>query len=461
MNLLFALLRNINSTLQERLKKLAPRGTVGEVWAVINRQAAKGEFDKKEILDQTGISSSHLDKITSELLAKCYILLFGENILELLDFLSSRVALIKLFYNEMNRKLKSFTRTEDNQEQARFIRECFRMIHTNMPMIYRDHNASRKLAKLYISLFKGSSKQEAEFYMQCMLLLERLETIFAAGDIKEQADSIKKEFEAIGTPSLDFSEDVLFEYYWGQIYFHYALEDYPETFNITQTALKVLSNRKDSDKVHLLRLELKANELLYYTSRFDEAFDKYHLTVYSPVIKRMPDRLYHETKYIQLCLITDHLDEAGKILATNLGTMLNRVEELIMPRDIVTYVKYCMFRNDYETAFKFIQIGFEKNPKGKYFQYEIELRNLQTAYFFLTGQEDIAMEMCRKHIKFLRNHGYTSTNNDFPYFYILVKAIFDEKLKHTFSARHQKMFEHYQKGSYAVYGKLLTKMRNS
>jgi hypothetical protein len=461
MNLLFALLRNINSTFHQRLESLSPRGSVGQVWALINEQAARGEFDKKGILDKTGISSSHLDKITSELLAKCYTLLFEDDTYELLNFLSSRVSLIKQFYNEMTRQLKYNARTGTNEDQAKFIRQCFQMVHTNMPMIYRDSKVSKRLAKLYVSLYTGPSKREADFYMQSVLLLEKMETAFAAGDIKEQANLITKEFEAIGSPSLDYSKDALFQYYWAQIYFHYSLENHTSALNIAHEALDVLSKHKDTDKVHLLRLKLKANELLYYMSRFEEAFNKYKNTIYSPVIKALPDRLYHETKFIQLCLITGHLEEAGRMIATNLATMNNRVEELIMPRDIVTYVKYCLFRNDFETAFRFIQIGFEKNPKGKYFQYEIELRNLQTAYFFLTGQEDISLDMCRKHIKFLRNHGYTATNNDFPYFYILVKAIFEEKLKHTFSARHQKMFEHYQKGSYAVYGRLLAKMRNS
>ena len=163
MNLLFVLLRNMEADTRSKLNTVTSRGTVGKVWQLINEQATKGDFDKNEIIKQTGISPSHLDKITSELLAKCYAALFGNDVLALLDFLSSRVTLIRSFYQELARQMKVLPGKIDKQELADIIRQCFRMIHNNMPMAYRDHKASARLAKLYISLFRGVQKKEAEF----------------------------------------------------------------------------------------------------------------------------------------------------------------------------------------------------------------------------------------------------------------------------------------------------------
>jgi hypothetical protein len=149
---------------ESELDSLSPKGTTGAVWLLMNEQVAKRIFDKKDILDQTDISTSHLDKIISELLAKRCQLLF-EDVSSLLNFLSNRIVFIKLFCNELSRQTKNLAKTGTTDQQADFIIRSFQMIHTNMPIAYRDEKASAKLAKDYISLFKGAKKHEAEFHM--------------------------------------------------------------------------------------------------------------------------------------------------------------------------------------------------------------------------------------------------------------------------------------------------------
>jgi hypothetical protein len=149
-----------------------------------------------------------------------------------------------------------------------------------------------------------------------------------------------------------------------------------------------------------------------------------------------------------------------------LGDKLKNLDDgqmqLMVPRDIFSFIKYFLFNGQYEEAFKFIQLGFEKNPKGKYFQYEIELRNLQTAYFFLSGKQEVAVQGCARHIKYLRFHGYGQNKSDYPYFYVLTRAIFDKKTGGgDLTAKEKQMLERYQRGSYAIYGRLLLKMLDS
>ena len=73
-----------------------------------------------------------------------------------------------------------------------------------------------------------------------------------------------------------------------------------------------------------------------------------------------------------------------------------------------------------------------------------------------------AVQMCNKHIKYLRSHGYGIKQSDFPFFYVLTKTMHEKKqLGKKFSAKENEMLQRYQLGSYAVYGKLLLKMLES
>ena len=460
MNLLFVFLKDLPLSMRVQVNTMMPRGTLGSVWALLNEQATIGDFDKKSIIDKTGVSTSHLDKITSELLTKCYQILFGNDAVALLEFLSSQVPLIKLFYSEMYRQLNLFSKVADNGKQIELIQQCFRMINNNMPMAYRDPKAIDKLSSQYISLFKGKQKKQAEFYVGCKQLLQRIEVLFAASTIKEKADEIENEFVTLGLPKPDYDSNTVFEYYWIKSFFYHAKEQFNTGFEIACEGLTALSKYDEEDnRVNSLRMELKKNEFRYYLSQFDAAYENYHRLIKSPIMDLVSDRPYHLNKYLQLCLITDHLEDAGIIVQQRLDRMGGRVDQLIIIRDVISYIKYYLLSGNYDQAFSLLKIGFEKNPKGKYFQYEVELRNLQTAYFYLSSQLDVAMDMCRTHIKFLRNHGYTSSNSDYPHFYVIINALIEKGTKEPLSVRHQKMFDRYQLGSFAIYGRLLQKIR--
>ena len=377
----------------------------------------------------------------------------------LLSYLSRTLAEPKLFYNELNRYLKKLPPSVTKNDEAAFYKQCFTMIHGNLPVMHRSPETSEKIAANYTALFKGKARTEAEFYTCSVLIYEQMEVSFAAAAIRKNETAFKKAIDQLGKPLDWFNEETFFAYHLANIYYYHALEKFDEAIIVSQHAIASLEKfNTEKNDINLVRISLKLNEFLYYKSRFEESYTNYRKVMLSPLIDILPDRPYHLTKYLQVCLITGHIDEAGKILIGKLDYMGSRVEELIIARDAVSFAKYYLFTGDYKEAFRFIQLGFAKNPKGKYFQYEIELRHLQTIYFVLTDQHDVALEMCARNIKYLRNHGYGVSSSDYGHFYILVKAIFEKNASGKFSKKHREMFDRHQLGSYAVYGRLLVKM---
>lgn len=460
MNLLFDFLKHLHENERAKLRYLKVRGTVAEVWQQINQQVNKGSLDKGKILTAQKISPAHFDKITSELLSKCYAEMFPEGGLQTLSFLVMRGVHIKHFYAELNRQVKKAEVELNKEEKKKFYKTCLDLMNVNIPIVLRDEAITKKVGQKYVNAFDGKKKKEMQLTIECMLITMKINEHFAAAHIKKEKKRIEKRIAAIGTLPANSGSGLVFEYYWSKMFLQHSLENFDEAAAISREAIKWLKNINDGETgVYILRFELKLAEFLYYLSQFEQAFRIFKAETANPLIEKIPDRGYYTTKYVQLCLITGHMQEVSDIMEGKRKYFGERLYELIAPRDIFSFIKYYLFKEQYEDAFRFIQLGFEKNPKGKYFQYEVELRNLQTAYFFLTGQLSTVIEMCNRNIKYLRFHGYGTKDSDFPYFYIITKAIFEKKTTgKDLSAKEQGMLNRYQEGSYAIYGKLLLKM---
>ncbi len=454
MNLLFDFLKNLLEPELRKLQQLEMKGVSLEVWDLIQQQVAKGLFSREQVESKLGISSSHLDKITSLLLEKCYHHLFPENSLGLLSFLSLRAAFSKHYYHELNRQLKYAEAHFAKKQLAEFYNANINFIYFNMPIIYKDETVLKKMALKYLSVEKSKS---AKLLIECKLLYVHIDKLFAAAQVQNYFHALKKKIATLGRLPKDANEELTFCYYWLKIYFSNAMEDFANTIPIAEDAVHALKKFKsEQNKINILRIELKLSELLYYLSRFDESFQKFERWMKVPLADKIPDRGYYATKHFQVCLITNHLTEAELILKERNTLPFLQLRQVLLPRDIISFAKFHLFKGNYGEAFDFIQLGFEKNPKGKYFQYEVELRNLQTAYFFLSNQKSILEKMCNRHLKYLHSHGYPLAESDFPFFYVLTKAFL--KKGKNLSEKEIKMLERYQSGSYAVYGKLLLKM---
>ena len=92
------------------------------MWRLINQQVERFQFDREKIEATLDISSAHFDKITSQLLSKCYEQLFSDNGLALLTFLSERTAFSKHYYQEVKRQMKEAEENFGKKQLAAFYK---------------------------------------------------------------------------------------------------------------------------------------------------------------------------------------------------------------------------------------------------------------------------------------------------------------------------------------------------
>jgi tetratricopeptide (TPR) repeat protein len=461
MNLLFDFLKNLPDAELRKVKAMPLKGTTGKVFDAMVAQAAKGTFDREAIQKQTGVSDSHFDKITSELLSKCYKALFPAEGLDLLNFLSQRIAFNKHYYKELPRQLKHADKIADRKARAVFYKGCIDHHQFNLPIMYKDVKVLAKLGEKYITLVDASEKKNAKLIVQCRLLFNKIDNLFAAATIKDTEGKILQEFTKLGKPEDIKGHEPLFEYYWLKVYYYLAIEDFAEAIEVAKEAIAALHKwPHPQSALNILRLELKLSELYYFSNRFEESFEKYRSVFNGPHADIIPERGYHTTKYVQICCITYHLKEAKAILDKMRAFYGDKLQQSLPVRDVFSFIKYYLFAGEYDNAFEYLQLGFQKNPKARYFQYEIELRNLQVALFYLTGKRAMALQMCERNIKYLRSHGYSVKESNYPYFYILTRAIFEQSTTgRKFKAIEEEKMERYLRGSFGVYGRLLQKMQ--
>lgn len=461
MNLLYDFLRGLTEPDKRVLGAMYLDGRSHQVWKLLMEQAVRFEFDRKKIEKQLQLSSAHFDKITSQLLSKCYEHLFKGDWEKLLSYLSMRSAYVKHFYHELKRQQIQIEKTQSKKEKIRFYKTTIDLIHYNMPIIHKNERVLEQMAKKYLAIERDKNSR---LLMACKLLYVHIDKLFAAAKIIEQRAVVQKKIDGLGALPPSADAELTFAYYWLLIYFNNALEDFVASAAVSKEALLKLQPFTDVGigRMNVLRIELKLAELNYYLSNFEESFRMFNRLLKTAEAKANPDYSYNATKYLQVCLITGHLPEAKAILSERNTVTEKQLRAVILPRDIISFAKYYLFAGDLEKAFDYILLGFEKNPKGKYFQYEVELRHLQTAYFYLSNQKPLAVQVCNKHIKYLRSHGYGVKQSAFPYFYVLTKAMYNKRQqKKKLSKKENEMLQRYQLGSFGVYGKLLLMMLQS
>jgi hypothetical protein len=455
MNLLHEFLRYLNQDEKEKLKALRFRGAVGKAWQLFQQQATEAEFQKEKMRKELEISTAHFDKISSEILTRCYAIICPEPT-EILLFLSRRTAYIRHFYAELQRQMKRISRLSEKQ-QAVFCRFAFNCIHQNMPIVYKDEKVLQQLAQKF---FSNEKDKRAQMLIKCSLVYVQIDKLFAASKIQENEWRIQKKIEALGPLPANATDELVYNYYWLWIYFYHALENFGNSLSYCNQAVEKLKTFKtENSAVSIFRIEMKISELLYYQSKFEKSFQKFKMLSQSKWLGKIPDWGYYSTKYLQVSLITGHLKEAESLISEKTQLPFEKMKRIIIVRDIISCAKFYLFARNYEKSFEFIQLGFEKNPKGKYVQYEIELRNLHTACFYLSGKKLEAVQMCGRNIKYLRSHGYGIKNSFFPAYYVLVKAIYEKQTAgKNFSEKEISFINRYQMGSYGIYGKLLLAM---
>jgi hypothetical protein len=182
MSLLFDFIKNLPPSERGKVTAQSFKGKTEMLFRAVIAQAETGVFEREKIQKALNLSGSHFDKITSELLSKCFTILYPEGGLPLLNYLSMRVAFNKLFYKELAKQMKHLETVKDKKVKAAFYKEAINHIHYNLPIINKDAKVLGALSKNYVAAVPKQEKAEAQLWVNCRLLFNRIDNLFAASN---------------------------------------------------------------------------------------------------------------------------------------------------------------------------------------------------------------------------------------------------------------------------------------
>lgn len=423
-------------------------GKVNTIWQNALKTSKSAILNKEKLLKELAITHSHFDKICSELLQKCYTILVPERGMKLIVFLTQHEAWNKHLYSEINHQLKHLSNTP-KAEAYNFLKQCI-AIHNNLSYISQNKYIFKKIEVLYLQL--SPQIENDKLWIAYKKIYSEINNVFAAATTNEKEEELNKKLNKLKPDFETVSSEVIFEYYWTAIFLKQAAMRFAEVLMLIDEVLLHISS---SNKEMTALIRLKRAEVLYHHGVFEESYQEFQ-TLLKTNKETYPNLGYWYTKYLQISLITGHFETAKWILDYKRKSRGNHFEELIFPRDIISYAKYHILVGEYEKAFYFIRLGFAKNPKSKFFQYETELRMLETAYFYLSGNITYALYLCKKNIAWLHSKGYKSKSSIYPKFYLLLQSIFEMKtLKRNFKKHENEYYDEMLSGSAAVYGRIL------
>lgn len=436
---------------------LAPRERTVLDHLIAMRKRREG-VSKAETLHLLGISGSHFDKISSLLLRNVYKAIVPENGTMLLYDLNRR-DLYGHFVHEMRRQEKMLA-TAPRDERAAFYLECFNMLQRISRTDY-DERLMRELAHKFDML--KPSPDNALFFESCMTG-SLIWNAAARGEGEQQREEIERRIqlnEARVTPETGVM--ALFRHFQTYIVYYAQINTSPsDRLRYLEMAADLCERHPEilTTEDNVLTL-CKIAEALYNKSDFAEGYRRYvHL------LDNYPDILgrdsYHLTKFIQLCIINDDLERAEDLLQRYFDRYISSGHRTRGTMAAISYVKLLLCSDRYHAAKSFLNLGFRQNKKDFYVQYEIELRLLETAYFYLTGDLEFVGTLATKHLKYLRSKGYTITNSlYYPWFCKLAQAFIEERTVGTpLGSRLEAKMKEFEEGPAAIYGKLLQKMRS-
>jgi hypothetical protein len=453
-NLLTDFLQYTSDEQKRKLLSLPIRGKEKIVWSYLLTRSKKGGFSKETTLSDINISSTHFDKICSAILTRCYVCLVPNGGIDLLTFLANSRVLIPHFYKEASRQLKLADQLSQTDAQS-FLKKFISLYIDSIPVMFRKNEIYEKASRKYLQLSDSTTKIEDNLYITYTKIWLEINVHFAAGTIRKKEATLSKKMNQLKP---DFSKspvEIIYQWYWTMIYLKQSIEDNLEVAQLAEAALKV----NYQNTAIKLRLQMKYAESLYFISRFEESFKAFYSILSSNNWIEIPNISYFTTRYLQVCLITENFSIVKTELERVKKDMGISFTEQIITRDVITFVKYFILTSEYEAAYTFIRLGYLKNPKAKYLQYEIELRNLETAYYYLSGNISQALNSCERNLRYLRTKGFGVKTSPYPYFFVLVKAFAEKRLfQKQLSNNEMRMMSVFQRGTNAVYGKILHKI---
>lgn len=451
--------RFIRSLSHEELLKVRAMPLAGREREVMEYMLAHAE---KALPGNTGITSSlgmtpaHFYKLSTVLLNKCYAL-FSPEEFGIFTFLN-RKGLDELNHHEIFKTEKKLLKKGAKETLERFYWIAFLMFaRTNF-----SHFEPEKLHEWggkYLAA-TGDTRPGEDVLVEItktaplMQFLKSSERVSETANYLQTLDGLARGLAGIHHPRAHFE---LFKSYA----FYYTMwESNPgEALKNLQSALEIYDAAPDVfksiERAMLLRGMAEAHVA---ADNFGAAYDFYDL-VYNEYHDAICTNFYHLEKFTELAILTGKFTRAEELVKTHFEKFLKTEQHGLALTAALLFAKLYLTADRPDEAIAYINQGMEVLNKSLFFHGDVQLRNLQNAYFVFKNDHEMAENLARRNIKFLQAKNAEDTEIFTGFFKIILAVLKMRQERVPFPKNLEEPYEIFQKGAFATHGKLLEKMR--
>lgn len=459
MALVYELVKRLNADEIEKISGMPMQDREKDVLAAMIRTQRK-VFPASTICNQLKIQTSHFDKIKSNLLKKVLDRLAGHDVYAQVNFLNTKHGLWHLSRHLLRyHELKVLESIADPALYYQFYNFFFEW-YISIPFSHQEEEELYNIVQQLIRYCPEQLLQQTHLHIRITLLRRELKLITSQAGMKleEKRHQLKDKLTGILT-DIRITDDVQIIYQarlLAQLTYTF-LEDFENSTAMYSSLMQMIeanpSEISESDK---LLPQVYHAQTLYHANNFDESYALYS-RIYPYFRDAEPLRwfMYH-TEYLHVSLFTGHMQTAKLIVENYFGQFSDQVNGSLYISAGLQVIKYYLYTKDYSKALQHIDQLENAISKTTLLQFQFALRELRTAYFYLTGNLAMAEMLAEKNLKFMRFKKIHKTIPEYTYHSRLVKAIC--KLQHgasEMSRSEEVMFGVMQKGTMAQYGHLL------
>lgn len=412
MGQLLELVRSLTPEERTLLKGERLRGQEKKVFEYYLSNADEESFPTA-VCKKLDLTETHLYKISSIVLHKILKTLGPGTSENRIQFLQKK-GLYTIMRHEMAVQGKEMEKTSSPEKVNEWYLFCFRT-SLDTPFRFYDARATDKFGKLYLESLKKKSASD--------ILYVKYHTLFAdcnrfaatknpsknfpytGEDLKKLARELEKGAHYLALYYLYRTQCTYFSYYTSDR--SYALE-----------ALKKAASLKDKiasffpiDIGQLM--ELLMADLLFSANETEQAFSIYDRLFSSGITPEMFGYYYHLEQYALAAINSGKLDLAERILVKYFTPLIEARQDIFATRGALTFAKLYLGTGNLKKAMENLLVAREINEKTFYLPFDVQIRALETFYFFFRDDLEFAQQLVVRNLKFIQSQKDRSLFKDY------------------------------------------------
>ncbi|MCY7410485.1 MAG: hypothetical protein LH473_09440 [Chitinophagales bacterium] len=351
-------------------------------------------------MKELALTSTHYDKINTQVLKKSYRFIAGDDELEQLNFLSKKFMFNHLFHEIRQLKAKVINGEVNPENKDKYIRAIFDF-SINVPAKYFNESFVNQNGVFYLSQVNDNIKAR-EFEVKAKMLFARLNSLTQKCPSSSVTIKMKKEIAALEKKyaTVEYPEIKSILYHCWINFYRMLIPDWKKR----TLYLEKIQNLYKKDNVPIFEraiYECHKAEVLYEKGEFAKAYLAYTKT-FSSYMLLLRNQFHHFARWIELALILGLYSEAEQLLDSLFKVYVNNRHESNGVLGSLLYAEMYLLKNDFNNAFQYLSLAKSLNSIQVYFIYEIRIRMREALFFALNGDKRFVERLVQRCVRYIQ-----------------------------------------------------------